>query len=214
VGLLDRLTTRRVEPEPPAQTRAAADEPLCSTKALHKFVASVASKDLPVLLDLGPVVGGNVSFFGEMLGCKIYIEDLFADLDQHVRQNKLEGFHEFLAGRFPQPDRAIDGVLSWDIFDFLDRRSAQALARQLTRLIRPDGVLLGFFGAIQPATAPFTRHIIVDDSTLRLRRYGAPHERHAGLPNRDIQILFEGLHVSDSFLLQNSYREIFLRKPA
>jgi hypothetical protein len=84
----------------------------------------------------------------------------------------------------------------------------------LTRLIRPDGVLLGFFGAIQPATAQFTRHIIVDDSTLRLRRYGVPHERHAGLPNRDIQILFEGLHVSDSFLLQNSYREIFLRKPA
>ena len=39
----------------------------------------------PVLLDLGPVVGANVAFFGEQLGCKIFIEDLFADIDRHTR---------------------------------------------------------------------------------------------------------------------------------
>jgi hypothetical protein len=45
------------------------------TKALRKFLASLRSREAPVLLDLGPVVGSNVAFFGERLGCKILIED-------------------------------------------------------------------------------------------------------------------------------------------
>ena len=38
-----------------------------------------------MLLDLGPVIGSNLTFFGETLGCKVFIEDLYADLERHVR---------------------------------------------------------------------------------------------------------------------------------
>ena len=64
--------------------------PRCATKALRKFLTSLTSRESPVLLDLGPVVGSNVSFFGEQLGCKIFVEDIYADLDRHVREGKLE----------------------------------------------------------------------------------------------------------------------------
>ena len=45
-----------------------------------------------VLLDLGAVVGSNVSFFGEQLGCKIFVEDIYKELDRYAREDKLDAF--------------------------------------------------------------------------------------------------------------------------
>src|SRR5262249_2906872 len=168
----------------------------------------------PVLVDLGPVVGTSVNFFGEQLGCKIYVEDLFADLDRAVRGGKLETFSEWLRGRFPQKDGAGDGILCWDLIDYLDRPAAQALAGELMRVLRPDGALLGFFSTAQPRDAYYTKFIIVDESTLKYRSYAAARGRQAILLNRDIIRLFSCLRVSDSFLLQNNLREVLFRKPA
>ena len=38
---------------------------LIPTKVLRKFLASLTSRESPVLMDLGPVVGSNVTFLGE-----------------------------------------------------------------------------------------------------------------------------------------------------
>lgn len=195
-------------------TPDAGDDPIFATKALRKFLSSITSRESPVLLDLGPVVGGNVSFFGEQLGCKIFVEDLFADLDRHVRDARLEAFPEFLRKRFTQPDGTVDAILCWDLIDYLDRPMAQALATELSRILRPDGALLGFFGTAQPRDALYTKFIIVDDVTLKHRAYPAARGRQAILLNRDIIRLFSALRVSDSFLLQNNLREILFRKPA
>jgi len=212
VGLLDRLGTRKVEAEASPAAVPAAD-PVFTTKALRKFLTSLTSRESPVLLDLGPVVGSNVSFFGEQLGCKIFVEDLFADLDRHVRDSKLDTFPEFLKKRFPQATGAVDGILCWDLIDYVDRASAQALAGELTRVLRPDGALLGFFGTAQPRDMRYTKFIIVDETNLKHRTYPAARGRQTTLLNRDIIRLFSGLRVSDSFLLQNNLREILFRKP-
>jgi hypothetical protein len=216
MGLLDRLAPRKNEPDlrPNGPASGAADDPVFATKALPKFLQTLTSHELPVLLDLGPVVGSNVSFFGEQLGCKIFVEDIFADLDRHVREGTLEQFPEFLNKRFPQADGEVDGILCWDLIDYLDRPAAQALASQLTRVLRPDGALLGFFGSAPPQEARYTKFIIVDDVNLKYRSYAATRARQAILLNRDIIRLFSGLRVSDSFLLKNNLREILFRKPA
>ena len=71
----------------------AADLPVHPTKALARQ---------RVLLDLGPVVGRNVTFFGEEVGCKILVEDLSKDIDQYVNQSRVEDLPSFLDKRFPQ----------------------------------------------------------------------------------------------------------------
>ena len=216
MGLLDRLAPRKTEPDVRLQGSPSVpvEDPVFATKALHKFLQTLTSRELPVLLDLGPVVGSNVSFFGEQLGCKIFVEDIFADLDRHVREGKLEQLPAFLEQRFPQAAGEVDGVLCWDLIDYLDRAAAQQLAAQLTRVLRPDGALLGFFGSAAPQETRYTKFIIVDDVNLRHRPYAAARGRQAILLNRDIIRLFPGLHVSDSFLLKNNLREILFRKPA
>ena len=85
-GLLGRLGGRRpTDDDATAAATPAAPVPSGAqfpTKALRKFLATLTSRPNPVLLDLGPVIGANVSFFGEQLGCKILVEDLYADIDR------------------------------------------------------------------------------------------------------------------------------------
>jgi hypothetical protein len=214
MGLLDRLATRKTEPDVQHRQVPSDDDPVFATKALRKFLSCLTSRESPVLVDLGPVVGSNVSFFGEQLGCKIFVEDLFADLDRHVRAGTLEALPAFLKKRFPQDTGSVDGILCWDLIDYLDRAAAQALAGELTRVLRPDGALLGFFGTAQAREARYTKFIIADEVNLKHRSYEAARGRQAILLNRDIIRLFAGLRVSDSFLLQNNLREILFRKPA
>lgn len=218
MGLLDRLAPRRPEPEPEIRLPVSvvpAEEPRFATKALGKLLSALTGREFPSLIDLGPVVGSNVSFFGEQIGCKIFIEDIYAELDRHVRGGKMEQFPAQLSRRFPQADGTIDGIICWDLIDFLDKPSAQALADQLTRVLRPEGALLAFFGNAQPReTSSYTKFVIADEANLMHRSYAAARARQPVLANRDIIRLFAGLRVSDSFLMKNNIREILFRKPS
>jgi hypothetical protein len=214
-GFLSRLGAhRQAEGERPetGPGREPEEGPPVATKALRKFLTYLGTRPAPVLLDLGPVVGSNVTFFGEQLNCKVYIEDIFADLDRHVSQDKLDQFPGFLSKRFTLGEGTVDGVLLWDLYDYLDRRSAQSLASALVRLLRPDGALLGFFGSAGQGVKGYTKFVIADEGHVRHRPYPSVAVRQRSPQNRDIIKMFEGLRVSDSFLLQNNLREILFRK--
>jgi hypothetical protein len=186
------------------------------TKALTRFLAGLDSSPQPVLLDLGPVVGSNVTFFGGEVGCKILIEDLSKDIDQHVSQSKVADLPDFFEGRFPQGSETISGILCWDIFDYLDRAAADQLARQLTRVLQPGGVLLALFSTADPQSTirpTYTRHVVVDRTHLEYRAYKAARAKQRPLLNRDIQRLFEPLKVTENFLLKTHQREVLFRKP-
>ncbi len=214
-GFLSRLGAhRQVEGErSDAGSRREPEEgTLVATKALRRFLTYLGARPAPVLLDLGPAVGSNVTFFGEQLNCKVYVEDIFADFDRHLRENSLDKFPAFLSKRFTLEEGTVDGVLLWDLFDYLDRPSARVLASAIVRLLRLDGALLGFFGTTSQPRKGFTKFVIVDEAHVRHRPYASAAIRQRSPQNRDIIKMFEGLRVSDSFLLQNNLREIVFRK--
>jgi hypothetical protein len=180
---------------------------------LRSFLSVVCSRPAAELVDLGPVVGANVAFLGERVGCKIHVEDLYADLDRHAQQGALERFPEFLGRRFPLPAESIDAVLCWDVFDYLDPPAASVLAGELMRLLRPAGALLAFFGTSGPRAPRYTKYIIEDEEHLRYRAYATASSPPRPLQNREIVRLFERLEVSDSVLLKSGVREMLFRKP-
>ena len=183
------------------------------TKALRKFLTSLTSRESPVLMDLGPVVGANVTFFGERLGCKIILEDLFADLERHARGSEIT-FAEFLKDRFKHDPESVDGILCWNVFDFLQPAAAQTLAGALKRLLRPEGALLAFFTTVGVADARFSKYMILGEDSLKQRPYSSGGKKQTALQNRDIIRMFDGLKVSESFLLKTNIREFLFRKPA
>ena len=213
MAISDLFNRRRKDESDTAESSGAA-EVVLPTKALPKFLTALSARSQPVLLDLGPVVGDNVTFFGEQLGCKIFVEDLYKDIERHARDGKLEEFPAFLAKRFPQATDSFDGILCWDVFDYLDKPSAQALASQMARILKPDGVLLAFFNASEPKPGPatYTRHVVAEPATLRHRSYPAARGKLRPILNRDIVRMFEPLRVAEQFLLKTNQREVLFRK--
>lgn len=183
------------------------------TKALRKFLASLTLRDSPVLMDLGPVVGSNVTFFGERLGCKIILEDLFGDLERYPKNTETP-FSQYLKTRLKHQDASVDGILCWNFFDFLDLPSAQVLAASLTKLLRPEGAVLAFFTTVGVPDSRFSKYMIVDEDSVKQRPFSASGKKQTALQNRDIIRMFEGLKVAESFLLKTNVREFLFRKPA
>ena len=215
--LFARWGTRRSEdaarPHEKTVTTTATNEKTLGTKAFGKFLSALSNRESPVLLDLGPVVGHNINFFGERLGCKFVVEDVYANLEKFAKENRTSELATFLSTRFHQEDGTFDGILCWDIFDYLDKQSGPVLAREMTRLLKPGGALLSFFQTVTQPGQEYTRFFVVDDKNLKHRPYPAAKGRQPVLVNRDINRMFEGLTVWESFLLMTKTREIVFRKP-
>ena len=214
--LTDRLFGwgRRAEkPAEAADTAGAAAERTVPTKAFARFLHALSLREAPVVLDLGPIVGGNVNFLGERLGCKYLVEDLYQNIESHVTTKNPPDLAAFFATRFPQGDASVDGVLCWDVLDYLDKASAQVVARHMTRILKPGGAVFGFFSTVASAEKEYTRYLVVNDTTLKHRTAPGSRARQQVYANRDINRMFEGLTVSDSFLLLTKTREIVFRKP-
>ena len=185
------------------------------TKVLGCFLTALARRSDPMLLDLGPVVGTNVTFFGEALGCKVLVEDLLTDVERHASEGTLDALPALFDVRIPHPSDSIDGILCWDVFDYLDRPASERLVRQLTRVLRPGGVVLAIFSTAAPRhdRPSYTRHVVIDRTHLEYRAYAGTRARQPPLVNRDVQRLFEPLRITENFLFTTNVREVMFRKP-
>jgi hypothetical protein len=189
------------------------DHPVITSRVFPKLLTLLARVPAPVLLDLGPVTGGNVEFLGDRLGCKLFIDDITADVDRHTRAGTLDQLTASVATRFHHDESSLDAVLCWNCFDMLEKTAARAFARQISRLVRPGGVVMALFRTSATEASHWTKFEIIDERHLRMRRLpGVTSSRRQGLPNRDIVRLFDGLAVAESFLLKSNIREMLLRR--
>jgi hypothetical protein len=182
------------------------------SKVFPKFLSAVGQQDRPALLDLGPVVGSNVEFFGERLACKLYIEDLYLDIESAASRGVRPGLEAALLSRLDLGEASVDGILCWDIFDFLDRAAGLALASHLATLLRPGGALYGFFGTTPIDLRHYTRYVVDREDRFQLRTVPATSVKRSVLLTRDINKMFEPLTVTESVLLKTSTRETLFRR--
>ncbi len=203
-------------------SRARRTEGVLPTRALSKFVAALMAREAPTVVDLGPAVGANVTFLGDRLGCKLRIENLLADKETWLPSPPEDEADEgddnedrperVRALRIP--DETVDGVLCWDVFDYLDREGATALASEITRALKPGGVVFLCHRAEQcPVDGPVEIEI-VDETTLRYRTGAESAPVSRVWQSRDMTRMFDRLTVSDSFLLTSRMREIVLKRSA
>ena len=138
------LGNRRPADSAPAAVTPTASTPELShaTKSLQKFLSCLQSHDKPVLLDLGPVVGSNVNFFGEQLGCRIRVEDLASDIEAHVKKGTAEELPAFFEKRFTQEAGSVDGILAWDSFFHLRRDDQRAMFATFRAHTAPGAALM------------------------------------------------------------------------
>ena len=126
-------------------------------------------------------------------GCKIFVEDLYSDLERAVREGAQRRADDaprgpHFPGRCQRGRHPLLGPVR------LSRKAGGAgrCGAQLARVLAPGGALVGFF-ASKPASDPlFTRFVIADDRTLVHRPYRGVPPRRSSLQNRDISLLLPG----------------------
>ena len=183
------------------------------SRTLRPFLQALEEVPSPVVVDLGPVIGSNVGFLGARLACKLFPEDLYADVDQPFPRGDGDGLASVLAAKLRQEPGCVDGILAWDIFDYLGPGEAAALSRRLTALLRPGGLMMALVTTEPRHEAASRRYVMVDADHLRHRP--APGARWARTvrPLRDIEVMLAPLEVRQSHLLAHHQREMLLRRP-
>lgn len=189
-----------------------ASEAVTTSKVFPRFIAALAPRPSPVLVDLGPVIGANISYFGEHLACKLYVEDLFSEMETLRRRGAADTLAAHLVERLRHADASIDGILCWDLFDFLDRPTGLAVAGRLMRMLKPGGAIHGMFGTTPIELTHYTRFVVEGNGSLRQRPYPATKVKRTVLLTGEINKIFDGLKVAESVLLKTSTRETLFRK--
>ena len=198
-----------------------------TTRGLSKFVAALAGLKAPTVVDLGAAVGANVTFLGELFGCKLHVEDVLSAADiwwppplngDDAEDSDAKGAEErataLEAARHLGHKRgSVDGVLCWDVFDYLQAEAAAALGREVTRVLRPGGVTFMCHGPRDREVQGPVQYEILDEMTLRYRTVNVARPALSVRESREMTRLFAGLSIGSSFLLKSRMRELVLRKP-
>ena len=204
--------------EPAAEEVVALPVPdrILPTRAIGLLVDALRTRESPVLLDLGRVVGGNVAFLTAELGCKLVVADLLADLDERssAGERTEDETGVWIASRIREDPESVDAVLCWDTLEHLTTSEARILAASLTRVLRPHGVLLLSFSGEWRSEPGYATYGIVDRSTLRRQfRAGATRQMRV-ITSREVTETFHELTVVDARLLATRAYEMVLRKPS
>ncbi len=209
-SLLDRLRSAGPHARNPSD---GSGHGVFHTEAMRRFICGMQGQPSPVMLDLGPASGTNVAFLGERLGCKVYFDDLFAGIEKLAGTRRDGQLDQFLAARFPHAGSSMDGVLCWDVLDYLPGPAAHVFAAQLTRLLRPGGMLMALVGTIPHEDGCRKDYVIVDDEHLQHRLISTSLVPQPVRLRRDVERLFGALYVDECFLLRHHQQEYLFRKP-
>jgi len=184
------------------------------SKALPRFFSAMEARPAPVLLDLGPVIGGNVSLLGDSLGCKVYIDNIFGDPQRASRDRRESEDCSGIGVELRHPDDSIDGVLCWDVFEHLSQAAASKLVLNLVRIMKPGGMGMAIFSTERAPHPQFVKYSMVDRQHLRHRVTRAAVPPPRVWTSRDVQLLLTSFAVDESFLLTHQQRETLFHKSA
>ena len=191
-------------------------EPIARSSIIPKFLSALSNRPhRPVLVDLGPVIGSNISLFNERLSCKFFIQDLFVDIETYARNQErtLEtSLAERLISRFPQQPNSFDGILCWDLFDYLDPSTSRLVATKLSELLKSNGMLYGLFSTVPTNVAYYTRFVLDTEDSLRHQVYPATPTKRKVIATRDIHLLCDRLEVTELVLRKSATRETLFRR--
>ena len=197
--------------------RAAGEEPPVTrpSRGLEEFFAYIRGQSGLTILDLGGATQQNVSFITN-LGHRLYSEDFPQILndtfgDDKADQSNPGRIEYFLRQTLDYPDEHFDGVLIWDVLEYLEPALLAAVVDRLRKVVRPKSYLLAFFHSDDKLDAvPIYTFRIQAVNALQVARRGT--RRPAQLfNNRGLERLFGKFESVKFFLTRERLRETIVK---
>jgi hypothetical protein len=186
------------------------------SRGLEEFFGNIRGQSGLHILDLGGATQQNVSFITN-LGHRLCTEDFLRILgdvfgtEDTVDQSNPGRMDFFMRQALDYPDQQFDGVLLWDVLEYLEPTLLNAVIDRLCRIVRPRSYMLAVFHSDEKLqAAPFYTFRIQEMNTLQVTRKGL--RRPAQLfNNRSLEKLFGRVESVKFFLTRERLREVIVK---
>ncbi len=187
-----------------------------SSRGLEEFFRYIRDTSGLTLLDLGPATQANINFITN-LGHRIYTADFLQILNDTFGPEDATGqanpgsIDYFLKQALDYQADHFDGVLIWDVLEYLSPPLLTAVVERLNQIVRRKSYMLAFFHADDKQEAvPFYTFRIVNTTTLQVSQQG--RRRPAQLfNNRSLEKLFGKFESVKFFLTKERLREVIVK---
>jgi 2-polyprenyl-3-methyl-5-hydroxy-6-metoxy-1,4-benzoquinol methylase len=186
------------------------------SRGLEQFFDCIRGQSGLTILDLGGAIQQNVHFITN-LGHRLYSEDFLRILeetfgaDEDTGQSNPGRIEYFLRNALDYPECHFDGVLLWDVLEYVEPPLLAAVIERLRQIVRPNSHLLAFFHSDDKLeSVPYYSFRILDVKTLQVAQSGT--RRPARLfNNRGLEKLFQPFGPVKFFLTRDRLREVIVR---
>jgi hypothetical protein len=185
------------------------------SRGLEEFFGYIRDQSGLTILDLGGATQKNVSFITE-LGHRLYSEDFLAILKESFGESDTEQSNPgridyFLKQALDYPEGQFDGVLVWDMLEYLTPALLNAVVERLHKVVKPKSYMLAFFHADDKLQGvPCYTFRIADVKALEISQQGL--RKPAQLyNNRSLEKLFGRFESVKFFLTRERLREVIVK---
>jgi 2-polyprenyl-3-methyl-5-hydroxy-6-metoxy-1,4-benzoquinol methylase len=186
------------------------------SRGLEEFFNYIRDQSGLTILDLGGATQQNVSFITN-LGHRLYSENFLQLLgetfgvDDTVDQSNPGRIEYFLKQALDYPDEHFDGVLIWDVLEYLAPALLVAVVERLHKVVRPKSYMLAFFHSDDKQEAvPGYTFRIQEVKTLQVAQHGL-HRPVQLFNNRSLEKLFGNFESVKFFLTRERLREVIIK---
>jgi len=186
-----------------------------SSRGLQEFFNYIRGQSGLTILDFGAATQQNVSFITN-LGHRLYSENFLqllkesfsADAGDQSNPGRIEGF---LKQALDYPEGRFDGVLIWDVLEYLSPPLLAAVVERLHKIVRPQSYMLAFFHSDDKQEAvPYYTFRIQDLNTLQVDQHGSRQPVQL-FNNRSLEKLFSRFGSVKFFLTRERLREVIIK---
>lgn len=186
------------------------------SRGLEEFFNYIRDQSGLTILDLGGATQQNVSFITN-LGHRLYSEDFLQILnetfgmDDTVDQSNPGRIEYFLRQALDYPEGQFDGVLVWDVLEYLAPALLNAVVDRLHKIVRPKSYMLAFFHSDDKLDAvPYYTFRIQEVNQLHVAQSGL-HRPAQLFNNRSLEKLFGRFESVKFFLTRERLREVIIK---
>ncbi len=187
-----------------------------ASRGLEEFFSYIRGQSGLTILDLGGATQQNVSFITN-LGHRLYSEDFLQILNETfgstdtVDQSNPGRIEYFLRQALDYPEEQFDGVLIWDVLEYLEPSLLAAVIERMRKIVRRKSYLLAFFHSDDKLDAvPFYTFRIQEINALQVSQLGLRRPTQL-FNNRSLEKLFGEFESVKFFLTRERLREVIVK---
>ncbi len=187
------------------------------SRGLEQFFAYIRDQSGLKILDLAGASQENLSFLTS-LGHRVSTQDFVRSFDETFGteetqdQGSVNLIQYFLTQNLDFPEDSFDGVLLWDVLQYLPPAVLTAAVDRLARIVRPRSYMLAFFNSDDKmTTVPATTFRIQDSKNLILSQRGTRKQAQL-FNNRSLEKLFSQFDSVKFFLTRENLREVIVKR--